>query len=182
MILLLGMLLSTAAIFCMTVGEFSWQNVVVGLTIGGALIVLFRRHVIPRPLPPAGLSSHLILYFPVLAWFLLIDIIKGTWLVTTITLGIRPLESPGIVKIPLGNHSPYGIGPVGYFVTLSPGTFLVDIDWDQRVMLVHSIDASNPDQVRRDAEKYYRLWEYGEFIPPIWQDPDMTKRKEDGDA
>lgn len=165
MILVLGILISTAVIFSLVVSDFSAENAVVSLAISAMLMLIFRRQVIPSSLPPNGLALHLIIYSPVLFWFLFIDILKGTWQVVTITLGLRPLVQPGIVKIPIGNHTPAGVGPVGFFVTLSPGTFLVDVDWEEKVMLVHSIDASDPDSVRKDAEKYYRLWEYGTYLP-----------------
>jgi multicomponent Na+:H+ antiporter subunit E len=165
MILVLGILISTAAIFALVVSDFSAENAVVSLALSGMLMLIFRRQVIPSSLPPNGLALHLIIYAPVLFWFLFIDIVKGTWQVLSITVGMRPLVQPGIVKIPIGAHTPAGVGPVGFFVTLSPGTFLVDIDWEEEVMLVHSIDASNPDGVRKDAEKYYRLWEYGTYLP-----------------
>lgn len=165
MILVLGILISSALVFALVVSDFSWENLVVAFTLAGALMVVFRRQTLPRSLPPAGLALHLIIYSPVLFWFLLIDILKGTWQIATITLGLRPLVQPGIVKIPIGAHSVAGVGPVGFFITLSPGTFLVDIDWAEGVMLVHSIDARDPDGVRKDAEKYYRLWEYGTYLP-----------------
>lgn len=165
MILLIGILAVSTAIFCAMVGEFVWQNIVVGAVISLGLMYAFRRQITPRPLAPMGLSLHLLVYTPVLFYYLLIDILKGTWLVLTTTLGLRPLTNPGIVKLPLGAHSIYGVGPVGFFITLSPGSFLVDIDFDERVMLVHVLDGSNPDAVRRDAEKYYRLWEYGPYKP-----------------
>jgi multisubunit Na+/H+ antiporter MnhE subunit len=106
----------------------------------------------------------------------LVDIVKGTWLVASIVVGIRPLTHPGIVKIPLGNHSPAGVGIVGLLVTISPGSFMVDIDWDERVMLVHYMDARNPAQLRADVEKYYRLWEYGMHLPE--PDESISKIKE----
>ena len=165
MILVLGILLSSAAIFCLVTSDFSWENMLLALSLSGALIYVFRRQVLPQNLPPNGLALHLLVYSPVLFWFLLIDILKGTYQIITITLGLRPLVQPGIVKIPIGSHTPTGVGPVGFFVTMSPGTFLVDVDWEEGVMLVHAIDATDPDGVRRDAEKYYRLWEYGKYVP-----------------
>lgn len=179
MILVLGLILASATVFALVVSDFSWENIVVAVTLSSILLVVFRKQVLPRQLPPNGLALHLIIYSPVLFWFLLIDILKGTWQIVTITLGVRPLVQPGIVKIPIGAHSPAGVGPVGFFVTLSPGTFLVDIDWEEKMMLVHSIDASDPDGVRKDAEKYYRLWEYGTYLPPELREP---QREDDRDA
>lgn len=144
----------------MMIGDFSWQNLVVGSALTGLLMYFFRAQIVPRPLPPVGLSLHILLYSPVLFYYLLIDILKGTWLVIRVSLGIEPLRRPGIIKYPIPTKSHYGAGPVGYFITLSPGSFLVDIDWEANVLLVHVLDASDPDALRRDAERYYRLWEY----------------------
>ena len=163
MILILGILLSGTAVFGLMTADFTWQNLLVGFGLSVGMLWVVRKQVIPRPLPPNGFSLHLVIYAPVLLWYLFIDILKGTWIVSTTTLGIRPLRKPGIVKMPIGGHSPYGVGPVGYFITLSPGSFLVDVDWDAGEMLVHVIDASDPEAVRKDAEKYYRLWEYGPY-------------------
>lgn len=171
MILILGLVIGSTAVFCLMIASFSWQNVLLALGISALFTRIFRRQVIPRPLPPNDLALHLLVYSPKLFWYLLIDILKGTWQIVTITLGLRPLRKPGIVKVPIGVHSPYGVGPVGYFITLSPGSFMVDVDWDERVMLIHVIDASDPDQIREDAEKYYRLWEYGRHAPIAWAEP-----------
>src|SRR5699024_5323271 len=158
MILIAGTLLSSMLIFALMTSDLSWQNLVLGFVISLGLLGLLRRQVLPRPLPQNAFAWHLVLYAPVLLWYLFVDILKGTWTVSLITLGIRPLRRPGIVKLPIGAHSAYGAGPVGYFVTLSPGSFMVDVDWEAGEMLIHVIDASDPAEVRRDAEKYYRLW------------------------
>lgn len=165
MILIVGILLSSTLIFALMTADLTWQNLVVGFVISLGLLWILRRQILPRPLPPNGFAWHLIIYAPVLLWYLFVDILKGTWTVSLTTLGLRPLRKPGIVKFPIGAHSPYGVGPVGYFITLSPGSFMVDVDWDAGEMLVHVIDASDPEGLRRDAEKYYRLWEFGRFKP-----------------
>ncbi len=160
MIILLGIFLSSVVTFCMMVGDFSWQNVLIGAVLTAGLMHIFRQQIAPQPLPPVGHSLHILVYTPVLFYYLFIDILKGTWQVVKVTLNIEPLRHPGIIKYPIPTKSPYGAGPVGYFITLSPGSFLVDIDWEENVLLVHVLDASDPDALRRDAEKYYRLWEY----------------------
>lgn len=160
MIVLISIFVSSVAFFCMMVGDFSWQNILVGSGITAALMHIFRAQIVPRPLPPVGLSMHILLYTPVLFYYLFVDILRGTWQVMKVSLGIEPLRRPGIIKYPIPTKSHYGAGPVGYFITLSPGSFLVDIDWEENVLLVHVLDASDPDALRRDAEKYYRLWEY----------------------
>lgn len=161
MILSIGLWIASTFVFGAVIGDFGWQNILIGGSITLVLMYIFRREITPTPPPPAGLSLHLLIYAPVLLYYLFVDILVGTWMVVTTTLGIRPLKHPGIVRIPIRTVSPYSVGPVGFFITLSPGSFLVDVDWENRVMLVHVLDASDPDAVRRDADKYYRLWEYG---------------------
>ena len=160
MIVLIATFITSVGIFCMMIGDFGWQNMLVGSGITALLMHIFRAQIVPRPLPPLGLSMHILLYSPVLFYYLFIDIMKGTWQVVKVSLGIEPLRRPGIIKYPIPTKSHYGAAPVGYFITLSPGSFLVDIDWEENVLLVHVLDASDPDALRRDAMKYYRLWEY----------------------
>lgn len=160
MMLIIGTILASTIVFGLMTADLSWQNMVVGFAISSGVLVLLRKESLPRTLPPTGFALHVIFTSPLLFWYLFVDILKGTWLVIQTTVGLRELRKPGIVKMPIGKHSPYGVGPVGYFITLSPGSFLVDVDWDAREMLVHVLDASDPDQVRQDAEKYYKLWEH----------------------
>lgn len=180
MILIVGFLAGFILLFNLVIGDFSLENTLVGLVLSAALMWLFRKQVIPRPLPKNDFAFHLLIYAPVLFWYLFIDIIRGTWQVVMTTLDIHPLRQPGIVEVPLAAHSLYGVGPVGFFVTLSPGSFLVEIDWDEKQMLIHVLDASDPDRVRYDAEKYFRLWEYGPYSPKVEQVD--TEKEEDRDA
>ena len=74
-------------------------------------------------------------------------------------LHVRPLNHPGIVAVPIAERSPLGVAVSGLATTLSPGAFLVDVDWEQRVMLIHVLDASDPDEVRADHQRFYRRWQ-----------------------
>lgn len=165
MIFLAVVITGLTLIFCLVLASFAPQDVLLGLLIAVGLARTFRKAVFSSSLPEDAYVVHIIVFLPKFLAMLLWDILKGTWQVTTFVLGVKRLDHPGIVRIPLGNHSPAGTGIVGLFITLSPGSFLVDIDWDDRAMLVHVIDASDPDAIRRDAEKYYALWGYGSHVP-----------------
>ncbi len=153
------------AVYCLTLASIAWQDVILGAVFATVLVAGLGRRILPKPLPDVGYVLHVITYSPVFAWMLLVDVVKGTWLVASIVTGLRPLQHPGIVRVPLGNHTQNSVGIVGLIVTVSPGSFLIDVDWNDHVMLVHYMDASNPDQCRADVEKYYRLWEYGTHLP-----------------
>jgi multisubunit Na+/H+ antiporter MnhE subunit len=160
--MVIGLILTL--VYALMLASFAWPDVLTGALVSIALMAIYRKTLFAVK-PEASYVLHILMYLPKLIAMLIVDIVKGTWQVTTFVTGLKKLNNPGIVKIPLGNHSRPGIGIVGLFITLSPGSFLIDIDWDERVMLVHVIDASNPDTTRADAEKYYRLWEYGSHMP-----------------
>jgi multisubunit Na+/H+ antiporter MnhE subunit len=83
------------------------------------------------------------------------DITCGTWLVFLFVSGIRKLEHPGIVLVPIGERTPTGVAVSALISTLSPGTVMMEIDFAQGVMLIHAIDASDPDQIRADHQEFY---------------------------
>ena len=165
MMFLFVVIAGLASTYCLTIASFAWEDVLFGLVVASGLVAVFRKALMPANLPSAGRVLHMAIYMPVLLWMLFVDIVKGTWQVAIYVLGIRKLDHPGIVRIPLGDHSRTGVGMVSLFLTISPGSFLVDIDWEERWMLVHYMDASQPARLRRDVERYYRLWEY-DIEPP----------------
>ncbi|HEV2067853.1 MAG TPA: Na+/H+ antiporter subunit E [Thermomicrobiales bacterium] len=171
MIFLIVVTLGLTLVYALVLASFAVQDLLLGAMLAAGLVWIYRKTLFPRTLPDGPYVLHILVFMPKFLAMLIWDILKGTWQVTTFVVGFRKLDHPGIVKIPLGNHSRAGTGIVGLFVTLSPGSFLVDIDWEERMMLVHVIDASNPDTTREDAEKYYRLWEYGTHIPQGPDDP-----------
>jgi multicomponent Na+:H+ antiporter subunit E len=179
-ILLITIFAVSVTVFALVIGDFSWQNLLVGSGIVVPLMYIFRQQISPSPLPPARQAVHVLIYSPVLLYFLLLDILRGTWQVTMITLGIHKLRRPGIVKVSFEGYTPYAVGPIGFFVTLSPGSFLVEVEWEERVMLIHVLDASDPEVIRRDAARYLRLWEYVPAKPYI-EEPDLTTPPEDED-
>ena len=153
------------AIFCLSLASFAWEDIVIGVVLATVLVAINRRYLFPGRMPEGSYLGRMLLALPRLFSFLVVDILKGTWQVTSFVVGLRTLEHPGIVKIPLGNHSAASVGTVSMLLTISPGSFLVDIDWDERAMLVHYMDASNPAQLRAGIDKYFRLWEVGAHRP-----------------
>ena len=144
-------------VYALTLASFAWEDLLVGMALAGGLMVLYRFQVFPGPPPATGYVLHILRNSPRLLWYVLVDILKGTWQVASIVLGLRPLSHPGIVKIPILDISPAGIAIVSFVVTLSPGSFVIDFDWEKRVMLVHYVDISDPDQIRADVARYYKL-------------------------
>jgi multicomponent K+:H+ antiporter subunit E/multicomponent Na+:H+ antiporter subunit E len=44
-------------------------------------------------------------------------------------------------------------------VTLSPGSVLIDVDWERREMLFHFIDATEPEKLRKKLQVFYQHYQ-----------------------
>jgi multisubunit Na+/H+ antiporter MnhE subunit len=130
-----------------------------GALLGTGLLLGTRDFVFTaRPAPIAHLGLRTLAFLPFVgatAW----DILRGTWMVALVVLHLRPLRHPGIVVIPFAERTPLGVAVTALVSGLSPGTFLVDVDEENRTMLVHVLDASDPDAVRAEFEAFYRRYQ-----------------------
>lgn len=148
-----------AVTYALTVASFAWEDLVFGAGLTAVLLALFRNVLLPSPLPSSGRVFVAIVSFPLFVLGTIREIITGTWLVALHVVGLKPLEHPGIVRIPIGERTPVSRGMAGYIITVSPGTFLVDVDDETNEMLVHAIDASDPDALRRHYQSLYQGYE-----------------------
>ena len=142
-------------VFALTLASADLVDLALGAAVGGGLLLALRGRL---RLGPAGHLPPLpqrLLWSPVLAGAILADILQGTWDVALRVLHLRRLEQPGLVRVPIGDRTERGVAVAALATTLSPGTVLVDIDWERRDMLLHVIDASDPDAVRARLERFY---------------------------
>lgn len=146
----------------MVLASFKPLDLLVGAGISSALVFGFSRFLFPE----GGWSGSVrggflrrLAAFPVYAGAVVRDVIQGTWTVSLYTLGIKDLGSPGIVAVPIGERTPVGVAVSTLATTLSPGTFLVAVDHERGVMLIHSIEAENPDEVRDSLEHMYQRYQ-----------------------
>lgn len=96
-----------------------------------------------------------ILWTPVFLGAVAYDVIEGTWDVTLRVLHIRGVERPGLVRVPIGERSERGVAVSALATTLSPGSVLVDVDWERGDMILHVLDASHPERVRERLDRMY---------------------------
>ena len=136
-------------------GGFDPWDIALGLLVAAGTLIVFRQHLL-RGTGASGpaLLRRLIFVVPMTA-YIVYDIVRGTVQVAVYSLRLRPLNHPGIVAVPLDGRSRLGAAMSGFFVTIAPGSFLVDYDREDNVMLVHCVDASDPDGIRADRRRFY---------------------------
>ena len=149
-----------AAVYLLVLGSAHPLDLALGLLLASAVSVLLHGRL--QAPPGAGAAPSLlarVVAFPLLAAAVLAEIARGTWEVALRVLGLRKLERPGIVAIPIGERSPLGVAVTGLLVGLSPGSTLLEVDERRRTMLFHVIDASDPDAVRASIDGLYQRYQ-----------------------
>lgn len=143
--------------YALVLGSFHPLDLALGALVSAVLLFVFKGALFDGEMR-GNLLRRLIGFFPfavVTAW----DIIVGTWEVSLITFGLKPLRNPGIVAVPIAERTPTGVAVSALCTTLSPGAFLIDVDRERAVMLIHVIDASDPEGVREDHQRFYRRYQ-----------------------
>lgn len=126
-------------------GQLSVANLASGLVVAVVLLVVF-----PTADEPAGqvrfaASVRYVVYFAG-------QLLLATWQVVVATIVPAGRVAPGVVAVPLRARSPLITTIVGNSVTLTPGTLTVDVvdgADGSVVLLIHALDLSDPDAVRR---------------------------------
>jgi multisubunit Na+/H+ antiporter MnhE subunit len=72
--------------------------------------------------------------------------VLGSWRVVRFCLGAP--ASPGIVEVPQGDRSPINVALWGVLTGEAPDEVPVEADVARGVLLVHLVDADDPDAVR----------------------------------
>jgi multicomponent Na+:H+ antiporter subunit E len=149
------------AIWLLILASLDPLDVVLGAVVAAAVMAM--------PLPGAPLErrdppvARRIVAFPRFLAAVFWDVTSGTWDVALRVLHLRPLDQPGIIEVPFGERTERGVAVSALATTLSPGTVLLDVDVERRVMILHVIDASDPDAVRASLDRFYERAQKGVF-------------------
>jgi multicomponent Na+:H+ antiporter subunit E len=145
-----------AAAYLLTLASLDPVDIAIAIAVSAAILYGLRAFLLADPPVPAAEVARRALHLPAFTLVVLKEIVVGTWQVALVVVGLRPLARPGIVQIPIGERTSNGVAVTTLAITLSPGELLVDVDWSRGVMLVHVIDASDPDGIR---DRYQHIYE-----------------------
>ena len=139
-----------AIVWCLLVNEFKLGTVVFGIILGMLIPILTAAYWPDRP--PVGRPIKLLSYLALMIW----DILVANVLVAMIVLFKSNKDMrPRWVVIPLDLRTPEAISILAGTITLTPGTVSADLSEDGRSLLVHALDAHDPDAVRDDIKHRY---------------------------
>lgn len=143
--------LSLMGIYLLVLTSADPADAVTGFALGLGLALALRRrlpgsrHVPPRPgrLPAFGRVVAMTAA----------EMVIGTW--RTVKFCLWGHGRPGFVEIPRDGRSRHGVALWGVLTGESPDEIPVDIDERRGVLIVHLVDASDPEAVRERHRRTY---------------------------
>lgn len=139
-----------AVVWILLQNEFSAGMAVFGLILG---IIIPRASAVWWPGRPVGFNmGKMITYVLLVLWDILVANVQVAWII--LTRRNKNLR-PAWVVIPLDLRQPEAITVLAGTITLTPGTVSADLSDNGHSLLVHALDAPDPDAVRDEIKQRY---------------------------
>jgi len=86
------------------------------------------------------------------AGFILMELAIANWRVARDVLSFKPRRRCGIVAVPLDARTDAEITLLANLITLTPGSFSLDVSEDRKFLYVHSMFVEDPEDLRREIK------------------------------
>jgi multisubunit Na+/H+ antiporter MnhE subunit len=139
-------------LYLLVVSSVKVGDVAIGLVLAALVVAVGRRH--RAGSSSAGSTLRRLAGVPALIGGTLVDIVTGS--AEVIRCCLRRPPDPGLVRLPIGPTSPSSFAAWGIRLGITPNTVVVDVDEEHGELLVHVLDARDPDGVRADQAAAYR--------------------------
>jgi len=139
-------LIALVVLWMLLWGEFSWLNVLVGLSVGLFVTVAFY-------LVPVQLSGrvNLVRTIVFLMW-LVIDIVRASVEVSWLAVKPRLVTSNAILQVRLRTRSDLILTGTAVSTSIVPGSLVIDIDRESSILYLHVLNMHSA----RDIERFRR--------------------------
>lgn len=125
-------------------GSLTPLNILLGIAVAAASLMVLRGQ-----LPEIDFRIR---PFAALMLFLLFmkELFRSAIRVARLVLSRRLDISPDVVLVPVSLTRDAELTLLANLITLTPGTLTVDVTEDRRALIVHALEADDPEAVRRD--------------------------------
>ncbi|MDP3137182.1 MAG: Na+/H+ antiporter subunit E [Burkholderiaceae bacterium] len=135
-----------------------WLGLAGSVSVGQVLLATLLGLLLP-PLTQSFWPNRPRLARPVagarLAVIVLFDIVVANWQVARRVLGPLDRLHPRFIEVPLEIEDNFVATILGGIVSMTPGTVSVDIDQERGLLLVHALDAEDPQALIRTIKARY---------------------------
>ena len=139
-----------ALVWMLLVGKLTTGNLILGTFLG--IFIPITTRVYWPDAPTMVRPGKFVVYVLVVIW----DILVANFVVAAkVLFRSNASLSPCWVSIPLDLTRPEAITILAGTITLTPGTVTADMSAHGRALLVHCLDAPDPDAVREEIKTRY---------------------------
>ena len=139
-----------AVVWTLLQNDVSAGMIVFGVILG--VIIPFGTSIWWPDRPSGFRIGKMISYSFLVIWDIFVANVKVAWIVLT-----RPNDKlrPAWIEVPLDLRQPEAISVLAGTITLTPGTVSADLSDEGHSLLVHALDADDPDAVRDEIKDRY---------------------------
>jgi len=131
------------ALWMLLWGQFTVLAALTGLIVAVFVTRIFR-------LPPVELSGRVNLWYGlVFVVTFIFALVRGSLIVAWQTLDLRRYPGTAIVAVPLRTDDDLILAHVGVTASLIPGSLIIDIDRDRRILYLHVLGVSSDADVEK---------------------------------
>jgi len=146
--------LALALVYLAMVGSIAPADAATGLAVGAGAAYRGGR--------AAPLDRRALRRLAALPWFLLgllLAIGRGSGRMLVVLARGSGARDVGDVELPFGDRSPRAAAVAALIASATPGSVLVRIDHERRVVVLNVIDARDPDAVRAELDAFHRRYQ-----------------------
>jgi multicomponent K+:H+ antiporter subunit E len=136
-------------VWLLLVAEVSAAHVLLALFLAWGIPMLCRPFL--KDLPPV---RHAVTALRLVA-LVTYDIVVANIAVARLILGPTARLKPVFVHVPLTLTQPMSISLLASIITMTPGTVSSDLSQDNKVLIVHALDCSDPEALVADIQQRY---------------------------
>jgi multisubunit Na+/H+ antiporter MnhE subunit len=155
---MIGVLLRVVALtglYLLIVSSTKIGDIATGAVLAALVVAVGRRHRRTSAPTSARATLRRLAGVPALIGGTFVDVVTGSAQVIRCCL-LRPPD-PGLVWLPTGpTTSPASFAAWGIRLGITPNTVVVDVDEERGAVLVHVLDARDPETVRDEQLASYR--------------------------
>ena len=124
-------------------GTWSWANL-----ISGTVVAVVVTSLLPLPPVVGGVRVHGVRLVRLLGWFV-IDLVVSAAQVAWLTVRPGGISRSAILEIPLRTDSDLLLTIVAETVTLVPGSIVIDLDREEKSLILHVLHVEDESDVER---------------------------------
>lgn len=125
-------------------GEFGFSNFVFGFILGFFILKLSIDHNKSKKGNGYFITVFLTLNFIL---FFIKEVVKSCLVTATEILKRKHNFTPGIIAIPLDVKTDFQITLLANMITLTPGTFSIDVSVDKKILYIHAMNITDKQEL-----------------------------------